>query len=365
MLLRPAPPRAGGAGAGLYWIDGSASRCAKQRERLCWNAFPRTPLFVETFDPHHVLGLVPPASVVQVRQAFRRLAMRWHPDRNPSPEAAERFRQIRAAHDALLLEGEEAGSEEEVARGPVEEGELWVSLEEAILGGRKTFTVSRERPCDECDGSGEMNLRYSRLCAPCHGSGRVRGAGGLERCTICDGRGYRFKAACESCEGLGRLRAERGLEVVVPLLCVEGRVLRLAGQGPGPADGPGDLLLVVRYEAHPLFRREGAGLHLAVPISAVAWLAGQTLEVPVPGGQAELLIPVGGRERQFTLPGLGLPRAEGGRGDLMVDLEPHMPLALDPAAVKLLRQLDRRLASDEDRHFPEVAAWRRRALAER
>lgn len=317
---------------------------------------------METFDPHEVLGLVPPASIAQVRKAFRRLAMRWHPDRNPNPEAAERFRQIRAAHDALLLEGEEAGSEEEVARGPVEEGELWVSLEEAVLGARKSFTVSREQKCEECGGGGEVDLRYSRLCAPCHGSGRVRSAGGLERCTVCGGRGYRFKATCDGCAGSGRLRAERSLEVVLPPLCAEGRVLRLAGQGPGAADEPGDLLLVVRYAAHPLFRRDAAGLHLSVPISAVAWLAGQALEVPVPGGHAEVLIPVGGQERHFTLPGLGLPRADGGRGDLFVDLELQMPTALDPGALKLLRQLDRRLAADEGRHFPEIAAWRRRVL---
>jgi molecular chaperone DnaJ len=318
---------------------------------------------VETFDPHQVLGLVQPVSAAQVRQAFRRLAMRWHPDRNASPEAAERFRQIRAAYDALLLESEEAGSEEEVASGPVEEGELWVSLEEAILGARKTFTVGRERPCGDCGGSGEMDLRYSRLCAPCHGTGRVRGKQGLERCTLCDGRGYRFKAACESCDGSGRLRAERELEVTVPPLCAEGRVLRLAGQGPGAAEVPGDLLLVVRYETHPMFRREGEGLHLVMPISVVTWLAGQALEVPVPGGHVELLIPVGGKERRFTLPGLGLPQAAGGRGELVIDLEPQMPVALDPAAVKLLRQLDRRLAADEARHFPEVAAWRQRSLA--
>lgn len=326
-------------------------------------AFLQPPTFVETFDPHRVLGLVQPVSAAQVRQAFRRLAMRWHPDRNPSPEAAERFRQIRAAYDALLLESEEAGSEEEVASGPVEEGELWLSLEEAIRGGRKSFTVNRECPCEECAGSGEVELRYSRLCAPCHGTGRTRGAQGTDRCKLCDGRGYRFKAACESCEGSGRLRTGRDLEVAVPPLCAEGRVLRLAGQGPGSAEQPGDLLLVVRYQPHPLFRREGDGLHLTVPISIVAWLAGQTAEVPVPGGHAEVLIPVGGKERRFTLPGMGLPLAEGGRGELIVNLELHMPAALDPGTLKLLRQLDRRLAADEDRHFPEVAEWRRRALS--
>jgi DnaJ-class molecular chaperone len=85
--------------------------------------------------------------------------------------------------------------------------------------------------------------------------------------------------------------------------------------------------------------------------------------VPVPGGHAELRIQVGGRERHFTLPGLGLPRAGGGRGELTVDLELHMPEGLDPGALKLLRQLDRRLAADEGRHFPEVAAWRRRVLS--
>jgi molecular chaperone DnaJ len=318
---------------------------------------------VDTFDPHQILGLQAPASIAQVRRAFRRLAMVWHPDRNASPEAAERFRQIRAAHDALLLEGEGLEEEAPVSCGPVEEGELWLGLEEAIFGTRKSFSVVREAPCGECEGSGEMALRYSRLCAPCHGTGRLRSQGGLEPCTVCGGRGYRFKAECECCTGLGKLRSERELSVAVPPGSLDGQILRLAGQGPGPADGPGDLLLVVRYLEHRLFRREGDALSLAMPVSILAWLAGKHLEVPVPGGTAELLVPVGGGERRFTLAGQGLPRAGGGRGDLVVDLEPRMPLALDPAAVKLLRQLDRQLAADEDRHFPDVAAWRQKVLA--
>lgn len=318
---------------------------------------------MDTFDPHQILGLSPSASVAEVRKAFRRLAMRWHPDRNPSPEAAERFRQIRAAHDALLLEGEGLDEEEPLSRGPVEEGELWVSLEEAIFGAPKAFTVTRETPCDECDGSGEVPLRFSRLCAPCHGTGRVRSPGGLERCTVCEGKGYRFKASCENCGGQGRIRSERQLSVTLPPLSLDGQILRLAGQGPGPAEAPGDLLLVVRYQEHPLFRREGEALHLAVPVSALAWLAGKPLEVPVLGGVAELLVPVGGRERRFTLASQGLPQPGGRRGDLVVELEPRMPMALDPAAVKLLRQLDRQLGADEGRHFPEVAAWRQKVLA--
>lgn len=288
--------------------------------------------------------------------------MLWHPDRNASPEAAERFRQIRAAHDALLLENQ-AVEDEPGPRGPVEEGELAVSLEEAIFGARKAFTVVREQPCDDCQGSGEVVLQFSRLCGPCHGTGRVRGQGGLTRCQVCEGKGYRFKAPCESCDGLGRIRSERVLSVGVPALSVDGQVLRLAGQGPGPEDDPGDLLLVVRYQAHPLFQSQGADLHLTMPVSTLAWLAGQAQDVPVPGGRAELLIPVGGQSRRFTLAGQGLPRGDGTRGALVVELEPHFPEALDPAALKLLRQLDRHLSADEGRHFPDVAAWRRRVLS--
>lgn len=317
---------------------------------------------METFDPHQVLGLARPASAAQIRQAFRRLAMRWHPDRNASPDAAERFRQIRAAHDALLLEDEEAGDAAGASRGPVEEGELWVSLEEAIRGVRKSFVVARESPCGECDGSGEVELRYSRLCAPCHGTGKVRRKSGLERCDLCSGKGYRLKTECEACGGQGKLRAERELSVAVPALCIDGRVLRLAGQGPGPEEEPGDLLLVVRYREHKLFQRDGDALRLTMPVSVFAWLAGETLMVPVPWGEMELALAPGGGERSRILAGQGLPLADGRRGDLVVDLEPLFPEGLTPAAVKLLRQLDRQLGTDEAAHFPELAAWRRRVL---
>lgn len=324
------------------------------------SAPPDFPL--DTFDPHQVLGLAPPASADEIRRAFRRLAMRWHPDRNPSPEASERFRLIRAAHDALLVETEALESDG-AARGPVEEGELVVSLEEAVFGGKKTFTVVRRHPCAVCGGEGDVPLQYSRLCEPCHGTGRLRRASGLERCGVCEGKGYRFKARCEACDGSGEEIAERELAVTLPPLSAEGRILRLQGQGPGPVEAPGDLLLAIRYQDHPLFARRGVDLALEVPVSVLAWLAGDALSIPILGGTHRVNLRAGGGERELRLPEFGLPRLEGGRGELRVTLRPEFPQALDASALEALLSLDRSLAGDEGRHYPEVAAWRRRVQA--
>jgi molecular chaperone DnaJ len=321
---------------------------------MCTHANNSSPLSLKTFDPHHVLGLVPGATPGDIRGAFRRLAMRWHPDRNPDPLAAERFRQIREAHDALL-ELAESGTERSGPAVPVEEGELWVSFEDAIFGAPKPFALWWEASCGECGGEGSVALGFSRLCPACQGSGKIRFEGRLATCDACRGRGYRTREACPACGGEGRLRVEKVLTVVVPPLCREGRILRLAGAS-GEA---GDLLLAVRYAAHPLFGRTGDDLRLDMPISALAWLAGAGVTVPVPGGEAVLPVPPGASS-PFVLAGQGLPRGGGVRGDLLICLVPEMPRELPDGIREALLALDRQLGADPARHFPAVAAWRAR-----
>lgn len=312
---------------------------------------------METFDPYQVLGLAPGASSAEIRKAFRRLAMDWHPDRNPDPMAGERFRLIRGAHDALL---EQVDSPTTGGGGPVEEGVLWVSFEEAIFGARKPFSLWRTGPCGDCDGQGEVVLGFSRLCPACQGSGKIRQQGRLSPCGVCQGRGYRRSESCPGCDGTGQLRVEKALVVGVPPLCREGRILRLAGAGlAGAPESICDLLLVVRYGEHPVFERAGDDLLLDMPVSALAWLAGQRWEVPVPGGTVSA--PVShGISRPIVLPGQGLPRGQGQRGDLRVTLLPVMPQDLPPAVCQGLLALDAQLGVDVARHFPDVWAWRQR-----
>ena len=152
-------------------------------------------------DPHALLGLPAGASAQQIKRAFRKLAMQWHPDRNPDPAAAEQFRRLRDAHDRLLatLLGDAADATYEdktAAHAPPQRGaDRWqtleISIEESVSGALRTVEVERRSPCTQCGGSGIEKLSVSRLCTPCRGSGRVRGPAGLERCPDCEGRGYR------------------------------------------------------------------------------------------------------------------------------------------------------------------------------
>ena len=153
-------------------------------------------------DAHALLGLQPGATTHQIKRAFRKLAMQWHPDRNPDPAALEHFRRLRQAHDRLLstlLEDADAPDTNDAdagkadpapARGADRLQTLEISFEDAFLGATRSVSVRTPQPCSQCGGTGLEKLSVSRLCEPCRGSGRVRGANGLIRCPDCDGKRY-------------------------------------------------------------------------------------------------------------------------------------------------------------------------------
>jgi len=322
---------------------------------------------VSTEHAFDVLGLVPGAMPHEVKRAYRKLAMQWHPDRNTSPEAVERFRQVRAAYDFLQSgddvddapERHESPEEAPPSRGADQQETLWLTLEEAIFGGEQELSLVEARACESCEGSGSIEFGRSRLCEDCHGSGRVRTSGGLAKCEVCGGRGYVSRVDCDDCDGTGTRQAGRRVRVIVPPLMWPGRTLRLNGQAI-PAEGclPGDLLLVARLKPHALFAVVGEDVRLSMPVSAVACIAGEALRVPVPGGETTLDLAAGRPEaRELRLAGQGLPRRSGGRGDLVIMLTPIWPEALAAEDLALLRTLSGHFSGAAARLMPELAQW--------
>lgn len=327
-------------------------------------------------DAHALLGLQPGATTQQIKRAFRKLAMHWHPDRNPDPAALEHFKQLRQAHDRLLAALLDDGGEAETgAAGTADATEsgtatprgadrwqtLEISLEEAFLGATRPVCVQTPRPCSQCGGSGIERLSVSRLCEPCRGSGRIRGAKGLVRCPECEGRGYRNTQPCSHCAGSGEEVGERWLQVVIPPGLIDDDELRLAGEGEAHADGhpPGDLRLRIRLLPHPIFRRDGRDLILQRPVSALRMLIGGPLRIPHPAGVRTVSLEPGvAHARTMRVAGAGFPaRGQRAAGDLVIELDPMLPQSPDTQLHALIEQLDAALGKSAKRHFPELARW--------
>jgi molecular chaperone DnaJ len=356
-------------------------------------------------DLYDVLGVSRDASADEIKRAYRKLAHRYHPDKNPDdPAAEERFKEASMAYEILSdaekrrrydrmgaagfrsgawtpggggvppnfsdvfseLFGDFFGRREkrEKKRGRDRTYKIKVDFRTAVFGGERTLDVMRTQSCHVCKGTGAQPGSTPQLCRACGGSGQIKVQQGLftvsKRCTYCKGRGRVITAPCPSCNGAAIVDRRAQLKVRVPPGATDGTVVRYAKEGePGVNGGvPGDLRVVIEVELHPVFRRDGADIHLELPVSFRDAVLGAHVEVPTVDGQVRMRLPAGTQSgRVFRLRGKGAPRLDGGgRGDEHVTVVVETPESLSDEERHLIERLER---LEDDRHLPRRATlWR-------
>ncbi|CAN7216701.1 molecular chaperone DnaJ [Phyllobacterium sp. LjRoot231] len=351
-------------------------------------------------DYYETLGVAKSADEKELKSAFRKLAMQFHPDKNPGDADAEhRFKEIgeayetlkdpqkRAAYDrfghaafenggmnggggfggaggfADIFEdifGEMMGGGRQRRSGGRERGadlryNMEITLEEAYAGKTAQIRVPTSITCDECSGSGAKPGTQPVTCGMCSGSGRVRAAQGffsIERtCPTCHGRGQIIKDPCPKCSGQGRITEERALSVNIPAGIEDGTRIRLTGEGEaGLRGGPaGDLYIFLSLKPHEFFQRDGADLYCKVPISmTTAALGGQFEVATLDGTQTRVKIPDGTQNaKQFRLKGKGMPvLRQPAMGDLYIQIAIETPQNLNKRQRELLEEFDRISSQD-------------------
>jgi molecular chaperone DnaJ len=351
-------------------------------------------------DYYETLGVARSADEKELKSAFRKLAMQFHPDKNPGDADAEhRFKEIgeayetlkdpqkRAAYDrfghaafenggmnggggfggaggfADIFEdifGEMMGGSRQRRSGGRERGadlryNMEITLEEAYTGKTAQIRVPTSITCDECSGSGAKIGTQPVTCGTCSGSGRVRAAQGffsIERtCPTCHGRGQIIKDPCPKCSGQGRITEERALSVNIPAGIEDGTRIRLTGEGEaGLRGGPsGDLYIFLSLKPHEFFQRDGADLYCKVPISmTTAALGGQFEVATLDGTQTRVKIPDGTQNaKQFRLKGKGMPvLRQPAMGDLYIQIAIETPQNLNKRQRELLEEFERISSQD-------------------
>ncbi|PSH63799.1 molecular chaperone DnaJ [Phyllobacterium brassicacearum] len=351
-------------------------------------------------DYYETLGVARSADEKELKSAFRKLAMQFHPDKNPGDAGAEhRFKEIgeayetlkdpqkRAAYDrfghaafenggmnggggfsgaggfADIFEdifGEMMGGGRQRRSGGRERGadlryNMEITLEEAYTGKTAQIRVPTSITCDECSGSGAKIGTQPVTCNMCSGSGRVRAAQGffsIERtCPTCHGRGQIIKDPCSKCSGQGRTTEERALSVNIPAGIEDGTRIRLTGEGEaGLRGGPsGDLYIFLSLKPHEFFQRDGADLYCKVPISmTTAALGGQFEVATLDGTQTRVKIPDGTQNaKQFRLKGKGMPvLRQPAMGDLYIQIAIETPQNLNKRQRELLEEFERMSSQD-------------------
>jgi molecular chaperone DnaJ len=338
---------------------------------------------------YEVLGVDRSATSGQISEAYRKLALRYHPDRNPGDDdAVARFKEAAEAFEVLSnpekrsrydrfghaglegagvaphfhdvsdifaafggifgdLFGDQYARGRRVRRGADIRCEVTLDLLEAAHGTSKTVKFQRHQPCDACGGSGAKRGTSPEPCPYCQGQGRVRQSTGFFSMTItcpsCQGAGTVIRHPCPECRGGGFVPKQVTRKVTIPAGVDNHTQLRLQGEGEPSPDGgpPGDCYCFISVLPHPLFERNGQNLICHVPITYSQAALGTTLEVPTLEGRSELAIPAGTQSGQvFRLGGKGMPDPRRrGLGDLLVQVAIEVPKKLDKEEETLLRQL--------------------------
>jgi molecular chaperone DnaJ len=376
-----------------------------------------------TRDYYEVLGVEKKADAEEVKRAYRRLAMKYHPDRNPGDAEAEaKFKEAAEAYEVLSDEqkrriydqyGREGlkgstggpathdfsrmdpndifsmfndifegmgmgGGGGRARRGPQRgydlETEVSITLEDVAKGCERDVEFTRLDVCKKCIGSGAKAGSSAQTCGTCAGQGRVQqaGLGGMFRmvvaCPTCGGRGKVVKEFCDACKGRGRTPSKRSLSVRIPAGIEDGQAIRVQGEGEPPAqqmsasgEGPrGDLHVVVHVKKHNVFQREGEHLVLELPLSFTQATLGASIDVPSLDGPAKLEIPRGTQHGDiFRIEGKGLPTLRGGRKG---DLGVITRIEVPRKLTKKQEELLRAFAASEDKHVnPESESFWKKA----
>ena len=344
-------------------------------------------------DYYELLGVARNASPEDLKKAYRKRAMQFHPDRNPGDHTAEhKFKEISEAYEVLsdyekraaydryghaafqqgaggggfggfeftggfadifdemfgeILGGGRRGGASPNQRGADLRYDLEITLEEAFRGIEKNIKVAKSVSCTDCSGQGAAAGTHPVECPMCKGVGRVRAQQGfftIERaCPSCQGAGRVIKNPCSKCAGQGRVRQERTLAVSIPPGVEDGTRIRLTGEGEAGMRGgnAGDLYVILDLRQHPIFQRDGANLFCRVPIPMTTAALGGTIDVPViDGGMAEVKIDPGtqpGHRSRLRHKGMSVLRGSS-RGDLYVEVSVETPVNLTKRQKELLKE---------------------------
>jgi molecular chaperone DnaJ len=345
-------------------------------------------------DYYRLLGVGRDATPEEIKRAYRRLARELHPDVNPDPSAADRFKEVSAAYEVLsdpekrrmvdlggdplsqgagsagnpfsgfggfgdvfeAFFGGGGGQRGGARRSRVRPGsdallQMSLSLEEAAFGVRREITVETAVLCETCRGSGCAAGTSPRTCATCGGSGELQSVQRsflgqvmtTRACTACAGTGEQIPTPCPTCGTEGRVRSRRTITVEVPGGIEDGMRIRLAGQGEvGPGGGPaGDLYVEIAEQPHDTFTRDGSDLHCHIQVPMTAAALGTDLILTTLDGEEKIDIRAGTQSGTVqTLRGKGVPRLRSTqRGDLLVHIDVRVPTRLDDEQERLLREL--------------------------
>ncbi|MEP1471997.1 MAG: molecular chaperone DnaJ [Halieaceae bacterium] len=361
-------------------------------------------------DYYEVLGVDKDADDKDIKKSYRRVAMKYHPDRNPDdPDAEEKFKEATEAYD-VLMDGEKRQAYDQFGHAGVDPnmgggaggfgggnfsdifgdvfGDIFggggggrgpggpqrgsdlrytldISLEDAVKGTTVEIRVPTLAGCETCDGSGAKKGSTPTTCGTCGGVGQVRMQQGFfqvqQTCPTCRGRGKSISDPCTDCQGQGRVEKTKTLSVKVPPGVDTGDRIRLSGEGEaGPEGGPtGDLFVQMSVKQHPIFERDGKNLYCEVPITFVDAAVGGELEVPTLDGRVKLKIPAETQTgKLFRLRGKGVKPVRGGSvGDLLCRAVVETPVNLNKQQKEMLREFQDSLGEGGKSQSPRQTSW--------
>jgi len=358
-------------------------------------------------DYYEVLGVNRDASEEDLKKAYRRLAMKWHPDRNPdNPKSEDHFKEAKEAYEILTdtqkraaydqfghagidphpgmgaggpgggfgdifsdifgeIFGASRGGRSTVFRGADLRYNLEITLEQAAHGFETRIRIPTLANCVTCSGSGARPGTQAQTCPTCRGAGQVRVSQGpfsiAQTCPRCHGAGKVIATPCTDCGGAGRIKQQKTLSVRIPAGVDEGDRVRLSGEGePGTNGGPpGDLYVQVHIKAHAVFQRDHDDLHCEMPVSFAAAALGGEIEIPTLDSSAQIRVPPETQSgKTFRLRGKGIKGVRSQtHGDLYCHVVVETPVKLTERQKELLREFDAISQEDEARHSPRTKSW--------